>query len=48
MKTIFLHNKAKLFESGKMLKTKEKMENEMNMVKLQIIQRKIQEREARI
>ena len=23
MKTVFLHNKAKLFESGKMLKTKE-------------------------
>ncbi len=33
IKTIFLHNKAKLFEKGKMLKTKEQMENELAEVK---------------
>ena len=33
MKTVCLHNKAKLFESGKMLKTKEFIENEMNLIK---------------
>ncbi|CDW82453.1 polycystic kidney disease 2-like 1 protein [Stylonychia lemnae] len=48
IKTIFLHNKAKLFQSGKMLKTKEQMENELALVKKQIIEKKVQEREARI
>eukprot|EP00347_Sterkiella_histriomuscorum_P006429 403352809 len=48
MKTVCLHNKAKLFESGKMLKTKEFIENEMNLIKRQIISKKVKEREERI
>jgi hypothetical protein len=36
LKTIFLVNKAKLFESKKIMKSKEELENELEVIKAEI------------
>jgi hypothetical protein len=46
--TIFLHNKAKLFQSGNKVKTKEEMENELNEEKVKIIENKRKDRHERL
>lgn len=47
LKTICLHNKAKLFEK-KVVQSKEQFEDELNKIKRQILAQRLKERQERL